>query len=533
MKKRYASLLSIGSILFLLFGHVGVVYAIQAFDGDFSTEPIVESFEGLSAGENIGQIQVFDYGIRGWVDTGWLHLGTSNNPPYPVEFVSGVTLTQPIALSTTMGAALVGDFSLGSLDTSSPFLNYGGNVSVSPSDMLVEGGDAYLVVNGMGAELGYVEFAFGSDMYRVGAYVTSDPTGRPIVLEVFDENDGPIETHQIDAVDVSDWGSNFLGVQVEGIRKVRFVGDYLLLDKLTFEPKPEEVPEDLPRDISNISIFATNSVWLLRGAKVHSGDIVVGNGAPEIEQLQVAESEVMDCSSPPPYLNSDCQVSVGKYAYLTDDATICADSIKLNRKASVGNIQCNYLVNGQATVRGEELLEFECQKVIPPKFPAPKPGTDYIKIKRGKSLTLEPGSYGEIRMQKSSKLIFTGGEYHLENLDVGRSCKVLFQGPTDLVINNRLQPGSWAYIGPDCKAKKEGLSAKDIHIYVKGTNGNTGNIVDRPRAAVIGRGNRVKACIYAPNGTLWVRLFSKAEGAFFGREVRIGIRTQVTLDSGF
>ena len=247
--------------------------------------------------------------------------------------------------------------------------------------------------------------------------------------------------------------------------------------------------------------------------------------------LQDVEPELMDCSSPPPYLNSDCQVSIGKRAYLAEGVKICADSIKLKRKASVDDIQCNFLVNRRGKVRGEE-LDFECPKVIPPEFPEPKPGDKYIRIKRGKSMTLEPGSYGEIRMQKRAKLIFTGGEYHVEDLKVGRGCKVLFQAPTKLVINNRVRSGSWAYIGPDCKAKKAGLSAKDICIYVNGINGNTENIDDRPRAAVFGRGNRLKACVYAPKGTLWVKFYSKAEGALFGREVRIGIRTQVKLDNG-
>jgi hypothetical protein len=363
-----------------------------------------------------------------------------------------------------------------------------------------------------------VEFAFDADMFRVGACVTSDSSDATgwITLVAYDANDNEIESHQIDAVDIADWGDNFLGVEADGIRKVRFLGDYVLLDNLMFEVKPEP---DVAQP-SNPVIFATNSVWLLRGAKIHKGDIVV-------------KGDQEDCSTYPPYLHSDCQVSIGKYAYLADDATICADSIKLKPKASVDDIQCNYLVNRRGKVRGEE-LEFTCPEISLPEFPSPSPGSEYIRLKRGRSLTLSPGAYGEIKMQKGSQLIFTGGEYQLEDLKVGRGCKVLFQGPTDLVINNRLRPGSWAYIGPDCRAEKEGaLSAKDIRIYVNGTNGNSGTIEARPRAAVIGRGNRVNACIYAPNGTLWIKLYSKAKGAFFGREVRIGIRTQVTLENGF
>lgn len=519
MKQRYASLLSVGSILFLLLSHVGVAYAVQASQDDFGAEAVMESFEGLSARADIPRFT--QPGPRGIpMDTAWFQLSTGD----PVAFDSGVTMVWRIGLSDTMGATLVGDFSVGPA-TPSILPDYGRNLPDESvrSESDVPDGTAYMTVNGTG-ELGEVEFAFDSDMFRVGACVTSDyPDGNVpgwVTLLVFDANDALIDTQQIDAVDVSDWGSNFLGVEAQGIRKVRFVGDFLLLDKLMFEPEPE-IDTTQSVEPSNTVICATNSVWLLRGAKIHKGDIVVKGDQGE------------NCSSDPPYLNSDCQVSIGNYAYLTDDATICADSIKLKRKASVGNVECNYLVNRRGEVRGEE-LKFACPEVKMPEFPAPNPGDEYIRIKRGQTLTLRPGRYGEIKMQKRSKLIFTGGEYQLENLDVGQCCKVIFQGPTDLVINNRLQPGSWAYIGPDCEAAKEGaLGAKDIRIYVNGSNGNSGIIADRPRAAVIGSRNTVKACIYAPNGTLWIRLYSKAEGAFFGREVRIGIQTQVTLDSGF
>ena len=522
MKQRYASLLSVGSVLFLLLSHVGVAYAVQASQDDFGAEAVMESFEGLSARADIPRFT--QPGPRGIpMDTAWFQLSTGD----PVAFDSGVTMVWRIGLSDTMGAALVGDFSVGPATPSMvPVIPNGTrkpiDESVTAASDLPDG-YAYMTVNGVG-ELGGVEFAFSSDMFRVGACVTSDypyDDDNPgwVTLVVYDANDVVIESQQIDVVDIAEWGSNFLGVEAEGIRKVRFVGDFLLLDKLMFEPMPEIDTTQAVKP-SNTVICATNSVWLLRGAKIHKGDIVV-------------KGDQEDCSSDPPYLNSDCQVSIGNYAYLTDDAAISADSIMLKRKASVGNIQCNYLVNRRGEVRGEQ-LEFACPEVRMPEFPTPNPGDEYIRIKRGQTWNLEPGCYGEIKMQKRSKLIFTGGVYHLENLDVGQCCKVLFQGPTDLVINNRLRPGSWAYIGPDCKAAKEGaLGAKDIHIYVNGINGNSGIIADRPRAAVIGTGNCVKACIYAPNGTLWIRLYSKAEGAFFGREVRIGIGTQVTLDNGF
>jgi hypothetical protein len=502
-------------MLFLFLGPAGNANAIQASQNDFSTDAFVESFEGLSEGVNIVRLSQSGPGPMSMSTPmliPWYQLGTQE----PLAFVSGVTMLIPYDKDDTTDAALVGDFALGPAFTT--MLESTGRKPLSESvdsESDVPDGRAYMTLNGVSDPYGVV-FAFGADMFRVGACVTSDSSSPGwITLVAYDANGAEIESHQIDAVDIADWGTNFLGVEAEGIRKVAFLGDYVLLDKLMFEAKPEE---DVPQ-ASNAVIFATNSVWLLRGAKIHKGDIVV-------------KGDQEDCSSYPPYLNSDCQVSIGKYAYLKDDSAICADSIKLKRKASVGDIKCNYLVNRRGTVRGEQ-SEFECPEIRLPESPDPTPGDEYIRIKRGRTLTLRPGAYGEIRMQKRSKLILTGGEYHLENLKVGRGCKVFFQGPTDLVINNRLRPGSWAYIGPDCKAKKEGLSAKDVRIFVHGTNGNTANIDDKPRAAVIGRGNRVRACIYAPNGTLWIKLYSKAEGAFYGREVRIGIRTKVSLENGF
>ena len=49
----------------------------------------------------------------------------------------------------------------------------------------------------------------------------------------------------------------------------------------------------------------------------------------------------------------------------------------------------------------------------------------------------------------------------------------------------------------------------------------------------IGQQNTVQANIYAPMGTVWLKSKTKATGAFLGMHVRIGVQTELTLDSAF
>ena len=266
-------------------------------------------------------------------------------------------------------------------------------------------------------------------------------------------------------------------------------------------------------ELSSFSVFATNSVWLRQSATVNSGNI----GVKDI--------------SPGPWLNSKSEVSIGHNINVADGVYVYGDSVKIKTGASVFDVHYNELTN-KGTIRNGEHTPLDLpMDVILPEFPAPDPGTDNYNIARGETLTLAPGAYGEIMVRKNATLILTGGTYHFENLDLGNTgARVLFQAPTDLIINNRLGPGKNAVIGPD---DGSGISAKEIRIYVNGINGTTGNLGATPKAAQIGYANTLRANIYAPNGTVWIKQKTVAEGAFIGKDVKIGKNVQVTLNNGF
>ncbi len=265
-------------------------------------------------------------------------------------------------------------------------------------------------------------------------------------------------------------------------------------------------------ELSSFSVFATNSVWVRQGSDVNSGNIGVAD------------------ASPGPWLDSQSEVSVGKSVYVADGVSIYGDSIKVKTGASAFDVYYNELTNN-GTIRGSEYTPLVLPlDITMPTFPTPAPGTEDHDIPQGGNLTLDAGSYGEIMVRKNATLTLTGGTYHFENLDLGDlNAKVLFQTPTDLIINNRLEPGKSAVIGPDVGS---GISAKDIRIYVNGINGGTGNLGATPKAAQIGYTNTLRANIYAPNGTVLIKQGTVAEGAFIGKDVKIGMNVQVTLNSG-
>ncbi|MGB5745764.1 MAG: hypothetical protein WBM69_02205, partial [Desulfobacterales bacterium] len=267
-------------------------------------------------------------------------------------------------------------------------------------------------------------------------------------------------------------------------------------------------------DISSFSIFATNSVWIRQGATLSSGDV----GVKDL--------------SPGPWLNSRSEIVIGRTVNIPDGIAIYGDTIKIKTNASVFDVHYNELKNN-GTIRGAEHTPLQLPlDVSLPDFPTPVPGTESHEIARGETLTLGPGAYGEIMVRRNATLILTGGTYHFENLDLGDGggSTVLFQAPTELIINQRLEPGRNAVIGPE---PGSGIGAKDILIYVNGINGGTGNLSALPKAATVGIGNTLMANIYAPNGTIWIKQGAVAEGALIGKDVRVGFGVNVDHDSGF
>lgn len=216
---RRAGALALG----LAFAVAGPAGAAPIAPGDLEAGYAAEGFEGLVTGPDVGLQLGFD---------GVYLPGTGG----AYTFASGVTIVGP-NIDVFPGDAFVHDFRSGS----PPPNHWGANGSVDGADDVLAG-TAYLAVFEAGSASSAIELRFDQAMGQVGAFVTGD-AGTTITLDAYDENGVLLESVTVSSVSLSQWGSNFLGLErTEGIWRVVFRGHDFGLDELGFselDPVPE------------------------------------------------------------------------------------------------------------------------------------------------------------------------------------------------------------------------------------------------------------------------------------------------------
>ena len=267
-------------------------------------------------------------------------------------------------------------------------------------------------------------------------------------------------------------------------------------------------------ELSEFSLFASNSVWVKARAVIQSGHVGVLDQSAGL------------------WLDSGVEVSIGPNGHAEDGVRIYGDSVKLWSRASVDDVYYNNIQNGGA-IRGKALtpLSLPLPVALPP-FPQITPGTKDVTVQHKKVNTLNPGKYRDVSVGIQGTLKLSGGVYHFRNLNLDANCTLvcLGPGPTEIRIKQRMYPGLKAKIGP---SPQSNLRARDVVFYIAGTNGNLRDLFSYPRAAEIGSGNEVKANMYVPNGTLSIDARSDVLGSFIAQGVVVGINARVNLDSGF
>jgi len=125
--------------------------------------------------------------------------------------------------------------------------------------------------------------------------------------------------------------------------------------------------------------------------------------------------------------------------------------------------------------------------------------------------TLPPGTYGNVVVfsagSRSGRLVLTGGDYLFCSLRAGRSARILFQGRSTVKIQNEVNLGASAYLGPDPDVSPL-PSAGDITLYVNGP------------AVRFSASSEAHAHVYAPNAMLRLTHEATIQGTFLGRLIR-------------
>ena len=125
--------------------------------------------------------------------------------------------------------------------------------------------------------------------------------------------------------------------------------------------------------------------------------------------------------------------------------------------------------------------------------------------------TLPPGTYGNVVVfsagSRSGRLVLTGGDYIFCSLRTGRSARILVQRPSTVKIQDEVNLGAGAYLGPDPDVSPLPL-ASDITLYVNGP------------AVRFSASSEAYAHVYAPNAMLRLTHEATIQGTFVARLIR-------------
>jgi hypothetical protein len=287
-----------------------------------------------------------------------------------------------------------------------------------------------------------------------------------------------------------------------------------------------------PEEGGDFAIFALNSVALRQRSVVLSGNI----GAQDISEGPGPKSKV--------------EVYIGYRVELAQGVQVYGDSVSIEKNATVFDVYYNELKN-KGTIFGDKVTPLELPVWEAPPFLASVPGKKDIKVKgkkgkkgkkgrkdkKGKKdssvVELAAGAYDEVEIDHNGELHLLGGTYHFSSLKLDKDASLICLGPATILIAEGLEGHDEIYIGP---AANSGISAADIVIYIGGIEGKKGK-KKKPKPkikkVVIGKKSKVMANIYAPNSTLDIGKECEVKGSFIAKDVIVGDRVKVSLDSAF
>ncbi len=281
-------------------------------------------------------------------------------------------------------------------------------------------------------------------------------------------------------------------------------------------------------EFRRLSIFASNSVWLQKGAQLLSGNALVNE------------------ASPGPTLNSEVEFSVARdvltHPSPSDQGMLKADSFAIGGGSVIGSdsqdtIAYNDLFN-QGTILATQIPTLSLP-VIPlsslPPFQSAVPGASDVVVPKNGMVAIAPGGYRDILIANGGIVLFQTATtlgpavFDVRSISGGNDVQLRFESRTEVRAADKFNLGKTSFVGPDTSA----ISAGDIIFHVAGVNGSTGALSAAPESVRIGQSSTIRANFYAPNGTIFMQSSVDATGGFFARDVRVGVGARVNYDNFF
>ncbi|HUU30027.1 MAG TPA: PQQ-binding-like beta-propeller repeat protein [archaeon] len=193
----------------------------------------------------------------------------------------------------------------------------------------------------------------------------------------------------------------------------------------------------------------------------------------------------------------------------------------------------NATVDGDANVGGELTLGPKAEitgtvtygPVTPLTFsvPAFSAGGQSFEVKKNESLNLPPGTYDALKMKQNSELTLNSGSYFFNSIDFGTKVEIhldLSGGPLYVYVVGQLEVSEGSKV--DIVSATGDASQVFWVILGEQPNGNIGTSFIGVKAQFIGT-------VIAPNSKLWTKENSKIQGALYGKELIVGVKSELAF----
>ncbi|HUU28590.1 MAG TPA: two-component regulator propeller domain-containing protein [archaeon] len=193
----------------------------------------------------------------------------------------------------------------------------------------------------------------------------------------------------------------------------------------------------------------------------------------------------------------------------------------------------NATVDGDANVGGELTLGPKAEitgtvtygPVTPLTFSvaAFSAGGQSFDIKKKETLNLQPGTYDVLKMKQNSELTLHSGSYFFNSIDIGTKVNIhldLSGGPLYVYVVGQLEVSENSKV--DILPATGDASQVFWVILGEQPNGNTGTSFIGVKVEFIGT-------VIAPNSKLWAKENSKIQGALYGKELIVGVKSELAF----
>ncbi|MBI1387563.1 MAG: HYR domain-containing protein [bacterium] len=217
---------------------------------------------------------------------------------------------------------------------------------------------------------------------------------------------------------------------------------------------------------------------------------------------------------------------------VTITGSVYGDSVNVGYRSKItGDVWYNDITLGsRVNISGQQIHPVALPIAGPfPTAPVFVAGSQNVSVSTNQTVTLTPGNYGTIAVASGwnkniATLKLEPGVYNIDSLQIGDLGKLRFLGPCAIRIQNRLSTGWYSDIAVE---SNQGLTARDVLIYVKAPNGGNGQLGDTPSSVSLGSGSTFQGRVFAPFGTISIGYNATVRGVYAAKWVDVDGRVDI------